>query len=1114
MDNIDIDINPVVREITVDILETVNNINIEVSKAIGVPSGGVTGQVLTKTSNSDYATGWEAPEGTGDMLASVYDPTSITADAFSMDNMVEGATSKILTSTERSEIAANTLKNSYPSADASKLSSIEAGADVNPTAAEIKTEYESNANTNAFTDAEKTNLGNQSGTNTGDQDISGIATNASDITTIQGEQTTQNTAISLNTAKVTYNKTTAINDFGYQEVSSISEFNALITGTTAGEWLITADITLDGNKTLPSDVILSFNNSKIDLNGFTLTGANTVINSGLTQIFNVNSGGFSGTYVCQEVFPQWFGAIGDGTTDDTTYLQAAFDFARDTNSGGNNINLNSKTYNVTNTLEMHLANVYFDGATINYSGTRDRVVLQWGDVNTQVSYKVLDGVNIYSNTLDWSDEDYIGLRIYNARSCAISITRVMRFGIGMQLYSVTNGVVYNTFEIQEILDNKINIDMVCDGIEAATNYINENNFFGGSLNESGDTLALGDCYSIRLRAINSGYVGHNNNKFWGVCFQMGDGLSGDERIPILFDDVGSANFFYTSRYETGRGAFVKLNSASTTITDNYFHVSVLGGNYATATMNEIGDCRMNHIKYKEWKTKTHFRTVDFMQSICVYNGTNSQTTGILHIINSGGTHLDFATGFTTRLRSIEITGSRAVGFFATCAGGEKFVLSQEAENENYGRLMVALFDEDFNRLTDVSPNAPHFYGKEAGVPGVWSASWGGLYTDTANNQSLPFRISTEVRYIQVLVSGSGQLKSLSLARVSEASIPLHVFSGRNHDYTQRLTQGALSTGIVGMFAKGNVLHNAAVSTSTPAYYQCTTAGRLASAWVTATAYDIDSIVETGGNIYVCVTAGTSASAPTGTGTGIADGTVVWDYECPKALFTSNTDLFNLQSDFQTDYVLEAENFKMNVGTETVNIDTYDQDAFWSTRLNTSTSHGTKPENYCIVTNFPGQGSIGHQIASGFGVAGSLWIRRASDNAGAPNGVGWQPWRVMLTPLTNELTKPWTIPSPTSSEDRTIFFTTVAITISKINAGLVGSGGTSVSWTIRHDTRRNDPGTEVVTGGTTTTSGSVGSTVTSFNDATIPANSWIWIETSATGGTLTEFMGTIKYTIDS
>lgn len=39
---------------------------------------------------------------------------------------------------------------------------------------EIKTKYENNINTNAFTNSEQTNLSNQSGTNTGDQDITGI----------------------------------------------------------------------------------------------------------------------------------------------------------------------------------------------------------------------------------------------------------------------------------------------------------------------------------------------------------------------------------------------------------------------------------------------------------------------------------------------------------------------------------------------------------------------------------------------------------------------------------------------------------------------------------------------------------------------------------------------------------------------------------------------------------------------------------------------------------------------------------------------------------------------------------------------------------------------------
>lgn len=48
------------------------------------------------------------------------------------------------------------------------------GGGTSMTNAQVKTAYEANANTNAFTDAEKTKLAQQSGTNTGDQDLSGL----------------------------------------------------------------------------------------------------------------------------------------------------------------------------------------------------------------------------------------------------------------------------------------------------------------------------------------------------------------------------------------------------------------------------------------------------------------------------------------------------------------------------------------------------------------------------------------------------------------------------------------------------------------------------------------------------------------------------------------------------------------------------------------------------------------------------------------------------------------------------------------------------------------------------------------------------------------------------
>lgn len=118
----------------------------------------VTGiQTGTFASNSDK---WDAlgAGSSGDMQKSVYDPSTKNSDAFSMGNMDETATKKVLTNTERSEISVNTAKNSYPSADSTKLAGIESGAEVNQSDAEVKSQYEANANTNAFVDAEKSKL--------------------------------------------------------------------------------------------------------------------------------------------------------------------------------------------------------------------------------------------------------------------------------------------------------------------------------------------------------------------------------------------------------------------------------------------------------------------------------------------------------------------------------------------------------------------------------------------------------------------------------------------------------------------------------------------------------------------------------------------------------------------------------------------------------------------------------------------------------------------------------------------------------------------------------------------------------------------------------------------
>lgn len=107
----------------------------------------------------------------------------------------------------------------------------------------------------------------------------------------------------------------------------------------------------------------------------------------------------------------------------------------------------------------------------------------------------------------------------------------------------------------------------------------------------------------------------------------------------------------------------------------------------------------------------------------------------------------------------------------------------------------------------------------------------------------------------------------------------------------------------------------------------------------------------------------------------------------------------------------------------------------------------------------------------------------------------------------------TLEDPTASEDFTLFHGFAAYTIQEIEVVLVGSSSQTVTWTLRHNADRSATGTEVVTSGTTTTNITTGDNITSFNDATVPIDNFLWLETTAQGGTVSEFHLTLRCTWD-
>ncbi len=107
----------------------------------------------------------------------------------------------------------------------------------------------------------------------------------------------------------------------------------------------------------------------------------------------------------------------------------------------------------------------------------------------------------------------------------------------------------------------------------------------------------------------------------------------------------------------------------------------------------------------------------------------------------------------------------------------------------------------------------------------------------------------------------------------------------------------------------------------------------------------------------------------------------------------------------------------------------------------------------------------------------------------------------------------TIEDPTSSEDITICRFNEAVTITKVVGVVVGSSTPSVTINPKHHTDRSNAGNALFSSAQAVTSTTTGDVDTSFSDATIPADSFLWLETTAKSGTVDELNITFFYTTD-
>ena len=108
-----------------------------------------------------------------------------------------------------------------------------------------------------------------------------------------------------------------------------------------------------------------------------------------------------------------------------------------------------------------------------------------------------------------------------------------------------------------------------------------------------------------------------------------------------------------------------------------------------------------------------------------------------------------------------------------------------------------------------------------------------------------------------------------------------------------------------------------------------------------------------------------------------------------------------------------------------------------------------------------------------------------------------------------ITKSITILSPQATDKVTLFALPYAATLTKLQAVIRGSSTPSVNYNVKYGTDRSS-GTTVVSIGSTVSSTTTGDVVTSFNNSSPAADSYVWLEMIAVSGTVDEFHLTVYY----
>jgi len=485
-----------------------------------------------------------------------------------------------------------------------------------------------------------------------------------------------------------------------------------------------------------------------------------------------------------------FGAVGDGVTDDTAAIQAAFTACA---TSGQGLYFPAGTYNASSALTMGSHDLDMEGALV-YAGTSAITFLTVVASNRKI------GLRVQAQTTNWSDDNFIGVQL-TGQNNIIHLRIIGGFAIGTR-FGVTDNFAYNTVFPVFMIQNRIQLDLFSP---TAGEYVNQNTFIGGRCSIFTEN-ALNSFSRIGVRMGGGNYY-LNNNVFLNMNFELKSDLvtGGATSIPILAEYAQRNSFIDCRCEDAATGAAVVEQNESA---QNFYSFLFI-------------DSPSNFIDYQGFYRSSKFtsgRTLEtrelapylmfdsgpIYERANLYNGTDSVFVDGMHFQNSGSSTPSVdVTSVTINSDNLSFGGIRAIGVFARIGTARKFFVSSKLKAGAL-RVNVACFDASGNRLTNADPNDPYVVGSTT-FGFAFNSNFGGVYRSSPAG-SLYFAITNDdVATIQILISGESGLELQDIRIWANGDID--VYSGVLNLNNRRKLGTAVPT--AGTWVQGDMVFDSA-----------------------------------------------------------------------------------------------------------------------------------------------------------------------------------------------------------------------------------------------------------------------------------------------------------------